>query len=86
MCGPTPCRGQPVKGRQRRYFMSNTIWIKVVGFSQAERHTLNTLFRVSVPEDTHYSLWNPEGSGGTPCHLDRHGLPRGRSGTGIAHP
>lgn len=42
--------------------MSNTIWIKVVGFSQAERHTLNTLFRVSVPEDTHYSLWNPESS------------------------
>ncbi len=40
--------------------MSNTIWVKVVGFNQTERHTLNTLFRVSVPEDTHYGLWTPE--------------------------
>lgn len=37
--------------------MSSTIWVKVVGFSAGERHSLNTLFRLSVRQTPSYSLW-----------------------------
>lgn len=40
--------------------MASNIWIKVVGFSDTERHSLNTLFRLSSRYDTHYALWSPE--------------------------
>lgn len=41
--------------------MASNIWVKVVGFSDAERHSLNTLFQLSSRNDTSYSLWTPEG-------------------------
>ena len=39
--------------------MAITVWVKVVGFSDAERHTLNTLFRVSRTDGPKYVLWTP---------------------------
>jgi hypothetical protein len=36
------------------------IWVKVVGFTDVERHSLNTLFRLSVRRSPCYSLWTPE--------------------------
>ena len=37
--------------------MSSSIWVKVVGFSAVERHSLNTLFRLSVRQTPAYRLW-----------------------------
>ncbi|MEI8156886.1 MAG: response regulator [Burkholderiales bacterium] len=37
--------------------MSSTIWVKVVGFSAVERHSINTLFRLSMRRTPSYSLW-----------------------------
>ncbi len=41
--------------------MSN-IWVKVVGFSETERHSLNTLFRLSANNNNAYALWTSEGA------------------------
>lgn len=40
--------------------MSSTVWVKVVGFSAVERHSLNTLFRLSVRQTPTYCLWTPD--------------------------
>lgn len=40
--------------------MSSSIWVKVVGFSAGERHSLNTLFRLSVRQAPAYCLWTPD--------------------------
>ncbi|MBC5767767.1 response regulator [Ramlibacter albus] len=40
--------------------MSRRVFIKVVGFSDVERHALNTVFRLSEERDTAYTLWAPE--------------------------
>jgi CheY-like chemotaxis protein len=40
--------------------MTATVWVKVVGFSDVERHTLNTLFRLSAGQTPAYALWTPE--------------------------
>lgn len=40
--------------------MSSTIWVKVVGFSAMERHSLNTLFRLSVRQTPTYRLWSQD--------------------------
>ncbi len=37
--------------------MAQRVFVKVVGFSAAERHTLNTVFRLSEERDIMYSLW-----------------------------
>lgn len=42
--------------------MGITVRVKVVGFSDAERHSLNTLFRVSRADGPNYVLWTPEES------------------------
>jgi len=36
------------------------VFVKVVGFTDVERHALNTVFRLSESRDTVYSLWLPE--------------------------
>lgn len=38
--------------------MAGHIWIKVVGFTDTERHSLNTLFRLSSGNPTSYALWS----------------------------
>jgi hypothetical protein len=43
--------------------MASTIWVKVVGFSGVERHSINTLFRLSVRHAPSYNLWTPD----APC-------------------
>lgn len=43
--------------------MTSTVLVKVVGFSDVERHSLNTLFRLSGREGPHYTLWTPEAAG-----------------------
>jgi CheY-like chemotaxis protein len=40
--------------------MANTVWVKVVGFNDAERHTLNTIFRLSSRNSIVYALWSAE--------------------------
>lgn len=40
--------------------MSSSIWVKVVGFSAMERHSLNTLFRLSVRQSPAYCLWSQD--------------------------
>src|SRR5262245_16682561 len=39
--------------------MAQRIYIKVVGFSDEERHVLNTVFRLSEQCRTMYQLWGP---------------------------
>ncbi|RYY87586.1 MAG: response regulator [Comamonadaceae bacterium] len=45
---------------RRRQDMAQKVWVKVVGFDDVERHTLNTLFRVSGDSDTAFALWAPD--------------------------
>lgn len=40
--------------------MGSTVFVKVVGFRDVERHALNTLFRMSVEQPVCYALWTPE--------------------------
>lgn len=40
--------------------MSSTVFVKVVGFRDVERHALNTVFRLSMARFAQYSLWRPE--------------------------
>ncbi len=40
--------------------MAQRVFVKVLGFSAAERHALNTLFRLSEQRETVYSLWEPQ--------------------------
>jgi len=37
-----------------------SIWVKVVGFSDQERHSLNTIFRLSERHTPSYALWSKE--------------------------
>lgn len=41
-------------------FMGASVFVKVVGFREVERHALNTLFRLSAGRPTSYSLWTPD--------------------------
>jgi len=50
--------------------MAITVWVKVVGFSDAERHSLNTIFRVSRADGPNYVLWKPEDAAVTQCGGD----------------
>eukprot|EP01041_Mallomonas_annulata_P014953 gene14952-31749_t len=43
--------------------MTSTVLVKVVGFSDVERHSLNTLFRLSGREGPYYTLWTPDAAG-----------------------
>lgn len=45
----------------------STVMVKVVGFSDTERHSLNTMFRLSSRRDPSYVLWTPEMQG--PPHI-----------------
>ncbi len=45
--------------------MSSVVMVRVVGFSDVERHSLNTLFRLSRRQIPNYHLWTPE-SASTP--------------------
>ena len=40
--------------------MGTTVFVKVVGFRDVERHALNTIFRLSMERPTCYALWTPE--------------------------
>ena len=40
--------------------MGQRIFIKVVGFTDVERHALNTVFRLSDSRETSYCLWMPD--------------------------
>jgi len=42
--------------------MASSILVKVVGFGEAERHSLNTLFRLSEGSELTYALWTNEAS------------------------
>ena len=40
--------------------MALTIFVKVVGFGEVERHAINTMFRLSQDSEPTYNLWTPE--------------------------
>ena len=40
--------------------MAANTWVKVLGFSDVERHSLNTLFRLSERLNPTYALWTPD--------------------------
>ena len=40
--------------------MRPSVYVKVVGFRDVERHTLNTVFRLSAGRPTSYGLWTPD--------------------------
>lgn len=40
--------------------MSQRVFVRVIGFSDVERHALNTVFRLSQQRDVAYSLWMPD--------------------------
>ena len=40
--------------------MGTTVFVKVVGFREVERHALNTLFRLSDDRPTTYAVWTPD--------------------------
>ncbi|MEO8856084.1 MAG: response regulator [Burkholderiaceae bacterium] len=40
--------------------MATTVFVKVVGFRDVERHALNTIFRLSMERPTCYTLWTPD--------------------------
>ena len=40
--------------------MPSTVFVKVAGFRDAERHALNTVFRLSMDRATHYQLWSSD--------------------------
>ena len=40
--------------------MSERVFVKVVGFTDVERHSLNTMFRLSHERETAYALWTPD--------------------------
>ena len=40
--------------------MGSTVFVKVLGFRDVERHALNTLFRLSMERPTTYALWTPD--------------------------
>jgi CheY-like chemotaxis protein len=40
--------------------MGQRVFVKVVGFTDVERHALNTVFRLSDSRETSYALWMPE--------------------------
>ena len=40
--------------------MAQRVFIKVVGFTDVERHALNTVFRLSEERETQYTLWTEE--------------------------
>ncbi|MES2975743.1 MAG: response regulator [Pseudomonadota bacterium] len=40
--------------------MSDRVFVKVVGFTDVERHALNTMFRLSDERLTTYALWTPD--------------------------
>jgi CheY-like chemotaxis protein len=40
--------------------MIQRVFVNVVGFTDVERHALNSVFRLSEEQDTAYSLWEPQ--------------------------
>jgi hypothetical protein len=40
--------------------MASVVWVKVVGFSDTERHSINTLLRLSEGACPTYVLWTPD--------------------------
>ena len=40
--------------------MGSMIFVKVVGFSESERHALNTVFRLAQEQEPCYTLWLPD--------------------------
>jgi CheY-like chemotaxis protein len=52
--------GAPVNVGASWMGMAQRIYIKVVGFSDEERHMLNTVFRLSEQCRTMYQLWSPQ--------------------------
>lgn len=58
--GPAGVATTPARLGHDRKHMAQRIYIKVVGFSDEERHALNTVFRLSEQCRTMYQLWTPQ--------------------------
>jgi CheY-like chemotaxis protein len=49
----------PSQRGQTTHSMPQSVFIKVIGFTDVERHALNTVFRLSEARTINYSLWAP---------------------------
>ena len=49
--------------------LNQRIYVSVVGFSDVERHALNTIFRLSEDRDVSYAPWVPLVAPGLPILL-----------------
>lgn len=58
------------------------VFIRVVGFTDVERHALNTLFRLSQQRDVAYALWMPEAPAGPQLALIDGQSEAARTGSG----
>ena len=50
--------------------LKQRIYVNVVGFSDVERHALNTLFRLSADREVQYVPWVPSANGGGPVLMN----------------
>lgn len=50
--------------------LQQRIYVNVVGFSDVERHALNTVFRLSKDRDVSYAPWVPSTSGSAPMLMN----------------
>jgi CheY-like chemotaxis protein len=48
----------PRRGKQERA-MVQRVFVSVIGFTDTERHALNSVFRLSVEQEIKYFLWEP---------------------------
>ncbi len=63
--GNRQCRSLDVQGVTSRPMLNPRIHVGVVGFSDVERHALNTIFRLSEEREVAYAPWIPLVAQGT---------------------
>lgn len=50
--------------------LKQRIYVNVVGFTDTERHALNTVFRLSSDREVHYAPWVPSAKGAAPMVMN----------------
>lgn len=67
LAGPPPDgAGRATAGTTIAAMLSADVFVQVIGFSDVERHALNTVFRLSQEREVAYSPWSPGAAGGEP--------------------
>ena len=58
------------RGVNIRAMLKQRIYVNVIGFSDVERHALNTVFRLSVDREVCYAPWVPSAAGAAPMVMN----------------